>query len=48
VGAQIVALQLDFPCKNCYAKHCSHHSCMRQLTPDQVLPYLPEVKRPHA
>lgn len=48
VGAQIVALQLDMPCKNCYAKQCGHHSCMRKLTPDQVLPYLPEVKRPHA
>lgn len=48
VGAQIVALQLDLSCKNCYAKHCSHHSCMRQLTPYNVLPYLPEVKRLHA
>lgn len=47
VGAQVVALQLDLPCKNCYTKQCSHHSCMRQLTPAQVFPYLPEVKRHH-
>lgn len=40
-GSQVIALQLDVPCKNCYAKQCSHHSCMRQLSPSQLLSHLP-------
>jgi heptosyltransferase II len=40
-GLQVIALQLDVPCKNCYAKQCSHHSCMRQLSPSQLVPHLP-------
>ncbi|MDP8567974.1 glycosyltransferase family 9 protein [Methylophilus aquaticus] len=40
-GQQVVALQLDVTCKNCYTWQCSHHSCMRQLSPQQLLSYLP-------
>lgn len=47
-GAQVMALQLDVPCKNCYAKQCSHHSCMRQLSPQQLLPFLPPTGADHA
>ena len=31
------ALQADIPCINCYQKDCSHHSCMKLITPQQVL-----------
>ena len=48
VGQQVVALQLDIPCKNCYAKQCSHHSCMRQLSASRLLPSLPVVRAPNA
>jgi heptosyltransferase II len=43
LGQQVLALQLDVPCKNCYAKQCSHHSCMQQLTPPRLVPYLAET-----
>lgn len=42
-GPQVQAVQLDLPCKNCYAKQCSHHSCMQQLTPQRILPYVAEA-----
>ena len=35
-GDNVVALQADLPCINCYQKHCSHHSCMPAITPDAV------------
>lgn len=44
-GSQVVALQLDISCKSCYAKQCSHHSCMRQLSPSQLAPYVTEKGR---
>lgn len=36
-GDNVVALQADLPCINCYLKECSHHSCMPLITPEQVL-----------
>ncbi len=36
-GEKVVALQSDIYCINCYRKHCSHHSCMMLVTPEQVL-----------
>ena len=36
-GDQVVTLQADLWCKNCYRKECSHHSCMSVLSPDQAL-----------
>ncbi len=36
-GDQVTYLQADIACINCYRKHCSHHSCMVNLTPDTVL-----------
>jgi heptosyltransferase-2 len=38
VGSRIIAIQVDIadvPCLNCYCKQpCSHHSCMKAITPD--------------
>lgn len=36
-GDNVLALQADIECKNCYRKTCSHHSCMPMITPEQVL-----------
>ncbi len=36
LGDNVVTLQADLPCINCYRKTCSHHSCMSMLTPDRV------------
>lgn len=36
-GAHVRTVQLDIPCRNCYAKHCAHQSCMVLLSPDRVL-----------
>lgn len=35
-GDNVIALQADLPCINCYQKHCSHHSCMPAVTPEAV------------
>jgi lipopolysaccharide heptosyltransferase II len=40
LGDQVVAIQADLPCRNCYRKHCTHHSCMREVHPLQVLALL--------
>lgn len=37
MGNNVVAIQADIPCINCYAKACSHHSCMRGIRPVHVL-----------
>lgn len=36
-GDNVVTVQADLPCINCYRKECSHHSCMPAVTPEQVL-----------
>lgn len=52
LGENVTALQADLPCVNCYLKTCSHHSCMKLITPERVLEHLrqtarwPEVKAP--
>ena len=35
-GEKVSTLQSDLYCINCYRKHCSHHSCMLLVTPEQV------------
>jgi heptosyltransferase-2 len=35
-GDNVVTLQADLPCINCYLKECSHHSCMAMITPELV------------
>ena len=35
-GENVVALQADIPCINCYRKHCTHHSCMALIGPEAV------------
>lgn len=37
VGDNVVALQADIDCINCYRKECNHHSCMEQVTVEMVL-----------
>lgn len=36
VGKHVRTLQADIDCINCYRKECSHHSCMKGVTPDMV------------
>jgi heptosyltransferase-2 len=37
VGNNVVALQATLECINCYCKKpCSHHTCMKLVTPEQV------------
>lgn len=42
LGDNVITLQADLPCINCYRKICSHHSCMAMLTPSRVLRRLRE------
>ena len=37
VGKGVIAIQADVSCKNCYRKTCDHHSCMKFVTPEQVM-----------
>ena len=41
LGNNVQVLQADLPCINCYFKTCSHHSCMKQITPERVAQTLP-------
>lgn len=36
LGDNVLALQADIHCINCYRKHCSHHSCMELVSPEAV------------
>ena len=41
LGSNVVALQAELPCMNCYCKHpCDHHTCMKALTPETALRHL--------
>jgi heptosyltransferase II len=40
IGPHVMAIQPDIACKNCYQKTCSHHSCMKGLTPEKVIPFV--------
>jgi len=40
LGDNVSTLQADLACVNCYRKTCSHHSCMKLLTPAHVLHHL--------
>jgi len=37
VGNGVIAIQADLSCKNCYRKTCDHHSCMKFVTPEQIM-----------
>ena len=39
VGDGVIAIQADLSCKNCYRKTCDHHSCMKFVTPEQVMDF---------
>ena len=43
LGGQILAIQPEITCKNCYKKECSHHSCMIGLSPNEVINSIGEV-----
>ena len=36
-GDNVVSMQADLPCINCYKKHCAHHTCMAWITPREVV-----------
>ncbi|MDR3393018.1 MAG: glycosyltransferase family 9 protein [Sulfuriferula sp.] len=37
-GDNVVAIQADMPCLNCYCKQdCAHHSCMKAIQPSHVI-----------
>jgi len=31
-----ISIQAEIECKSCYKKYCSHHSCMKNITPDYM------------
>ena len=37
MGEQVLAIQAEIECKNCYQKSCSHHSCMKGLKANDIL-----------
>lgn len=44
VGENVVALQAQLDCINCYCKKpCEHHNCMKQIGPDIVIERLRQV-----
>lgn len=43
VGKGVIAIQANLPCKNCYRKTCGHHSCMKFVTPEQVMDFARSV-----
>ena len=43
VGKGVIAIQADLSCKNCYRKTCDHHSCMKFVTPEQVMDFARSV-----
>lgn len=44
-GDNVMTLQAELPCINCYRKTCSHHSCMAMLSPPRVLQHLRKLIR---
>jgi len=43
-GDNVITLQADLPCINCYCvKHCDHHSCMKLVTPEMAHTALREL-----
>lgn len=46
-GDNVVAIQADMPCINCYCKQaCDHHSCMKAIEPAHVMAALKLPKGP--
>ncbi len=41
LGDNVVAVQAELPCMNCYCKHpCEHHSCMKAINTEHVMSML--------
>jgi heptosyltransferase-2 len=41
LGDNVVAVQAELPCMNCYCKHpCEHHSCMKAINTEHVMAML--------
>lgn len=36
IGKNIISIQPELPCVNCYQKYCSHHSCMKNVHPEYI------------
>ena len=41
-GKNIIAIQSEIECKNCYKKICAHHSCMKGITPEYMFSIIKE------
>ncbi|MFZ1991662.1 MAG: glycosyltransferase family 9 protein, partial [Alphaproteobacteria bacterium] len=37
LGDNVVAVQAELGCVNCYLKECSHHRCMALVTMEMIL-----------
>ncbi len=44
VGDQVMAMQAEIHCINCYRKECAHHSCMMLISPEAVFDTLVSAK----
>ena len=40
----VISVQADIDCKNCYKKNCSHHSCMKNITADYIYSIIKDTK----
>ena len=40
----VISVQADIDCKNCYQKNCSHHSCMKNITADYIYSIIKDTK----
>lgn len=36
IGGEVISIQSNIECKNCYKKECSHHSCMKDISPEFI------------
>lgn len=45
LGQHVVTMQADLPCINCYLYSCDHHTCMRLITPPDVLARVRDLEK---
>jgi heptosyltransferase-2 len=44
LGDNVQAVQAQLACINCYRKHCAHHACMAQVSPQEVYSLLRSIR----